>query len=218
MEKRACSSAGVRSPSFPSSENAEVSAGFPASSFRDHDTSDLPTSEYALPVRAAGDSSDGSSYSVEDEEADVQRNSNLLDGVEQRQGRERGEECISFLSKKKILPVLFSLDDPESSVQMEAFSSLNKIISSASEESICDDVARPIAEKLVMLAENDRDPNTMLLAMKALTSFCKSMRLSAAVMKFRAIPIFCARLKSIDYMDVAEQVCSSFIDLGKIQR
>lgn len=60
---------------------------------------------------------------------------------------------------------------------------------------------------LVGLLNHESNADIMLLAARALTHLCDVLPSScSAVVHYGAVPCFCARLLTIEYMDLAEQV------------
>ncbi|XP_057436689.1 E3 ubiquitin-protein ligase UPL3-like [Lotus japonicus] len=96
--------------------------------------------------------------------------------------------------------------DGEEGRQVEALTQLCDMLSIATEESLSTFSVDSFAPVLVGLLNHESNPDIMLLAARALTHLCDVLPLScAAVVHYGAVPIFCARLLTIEYMDLAEQ-------------
>lgn len=108
---------------------------------------------------------------------------------------------------KKILSGLRA--DGEEGKQVEALTQLCEMLSIGTEESLSTFSVDSFVPVLVGLLNHESNPDIMLLAARALTHLCDVLPSScAAVVHYGAVPCFCARLLTIEYMDLAEQVCS----------
>jgi len=106
---------------------------------------------------------------------------------------------------KKILAGLRA--DGEEGRQLEALSQLCDMLSIGTEESLSTFSVDSFVPVLVGLLNHESNPDVMLLAARALTHLCDVLPSScAAVVHYGAVSIFCARLLTIEYMDLAEQV------------
>ncbi|CAA6673508.1 unnamed protein product [Spirodela intermedia] len=105
---------------------------------------------------------------------------------------------------KKILSGLRA--DDEEGRQVEALTQLCNMLSIGPRESLgcfCVDSFVPV---LVGLLNHENNPDVMLLAARALTYLCDILPSScSAVVHYGAVSSFCARLLTIEYMDLAEQ-------------
>jgi len=111
---------------------------------------------------------------------------------------------------KKILAGLRA--DGEEGRQLEALSQLCDMLSIGTEESLSTFSVDSFVPVLVGLLNHESNPDVMLLAARALTHLCDVLPSScAAVVHYGAVSIFCARLLTIEYMDLAEQVISHSI-------
>jgi E3 ubiquitin-protein ligase TRIP12 len=91
--------------------------------------------------------------------------------------------------------------------QLEALSQLCELLSIGTEESLSSFSVDSFVPVLVGLLNNEYSPDMMLLAARALTHLCDVLPSScAAVVHYGAVPCFCARLLTIEYIDLAEQV------------
>lgn len=106
---------------------------------------------------------------------------------------------------KKILTGLRA--DDEQDRQVEALTQLCNMLSIGPRESLgsfCVDSFVPV---LVGLLNHESNADIMLLAARALTYLCDILPSScSAVVHYGAVSSFCARLLTIEYMDLAEQV------------
>lgn len=107
---------------------------------------------------------------------------------------------------KKILSGLRA--DGEEGRQVEALTQLCEMLSIGTEESLSTFSVDSFVPVLVGLLNHESNPDIMLLAARALTHLCDVLPSScAAVVHYGAVSCFCARLLTIEYMDLAEQVC-----------
>ncbi|KAK3145187.1 hypothetical protein QOZ80_4AG0324970 [Eleusine coracana subsp. coracana] len=105
---------------------------------------------------------------------------------------------------KKILAGLRA--DGEDGRQVEALTQLCEMLSIGTEESLGAFSVDSFVPVLVGLLNHESNPDIMLLAARALTHLCDVLPSScSAVVHYGAVPCFCARLLTIEYMDLAEQ-------------
>ncbi|XP_072954297.1 E3 ubiquitin-protein ligase UPL3 [Typha angustifolia] len=105
---------------------------------------------------------------------------------------------------KKILSGLRA--EGEEGKQVEALTQLCEMLSIGTEESLGSFSVDSFVPVLVGLLNHESNPDIMLLAARALTHLCDVLPSScAAVVHYGAVPCFCARLLTIEYMDLAEQ-------------
>ncbi|KAJ3679918.1 hypothetical protein LUZ60_016196 [Juncus effusus] len=105
---------------------------------------------------------------------------------------------------KKILSGLRS--DGEEGKQVEALTQLCEMLSIGTEDSLGSFSVDSFVPVLVSLLNHESNADIMLLAARALTHLCDVLPSScAAVVHYGAVPCFCARLLTIEYMDLAEQ-------------
>jgi E3 ubiquitin-protein ligase TRIP12 len=98
--------------------------------------------------------------------------------------------------------------DGEDGRQVEALTQLCEMLSIGTEESLGAFSVDSFVPVLVGLLNHESNPDIMLLAARALTHLCDVLPSScSAVVHYGAVPCFCARLLTIEYMDLAEQVC-----------
>ncbi|XP_041015324.1 E3 ubiquitin-protein ligase UPL3-like [Juglans microcarpa x Juglans regia] len=105
---------------------------------------------------------------------------------------------------KKILSGLRA--EGEEGRQVEALTQLCEMLSIGTEESLSTFSVDSFVPVLVGLLNHESNPDIMLLAARALTHLCDVLPSScAAVVHYGAVSCFCARLLTIEYMDLAEQ-------------
>ncbi|KAG0572814.1 hypothetical protein KC19_VG127600 [Ceratodon purpureus] len=105
---------------------------------------------------------------------------------------------------KRILSGLRSEGEDER--QLEALSQLCELLSIGTEESLSSFSVDSFVPVLVGLLNYEYSPDIMLLAARAVTHLCDVLPSScAAVVHYGAVPCFCARLLTIEYIDLAEQ-------------
>ncbi|XP_039167350.1 E3 ubiquitin-protein ligase UPL3 isoform X2 [Eucalyptus grandis] len=105
---------------------------------------------------------------------------------------------------KKILTGLRA--DGEEGRQVEALTQLCEMLSIGTEDSLSTFSVDSFVPVLVGLLNHESNPDIMLLAARALTHLCDVLPSScAAVVHYGAVSCFCARLLTIEYMDLAEQ-------------
>ncbi|KAL5995652.1 E3 ubiquitin-protein ligase upl3 [Asimina triloba] len=106
---------------------------------------------------------------------------------------------------KKILSGLRA--DGEEGRQVEALTQLCELLSIGTEDSLSTFSVDSFVPVLVGLLNHESNADVMLLAARALTHLCDVLPSScAAVVQYGAVSCFCARLLTIEYMDLAEQV------------
>lgn len=110
---------------------------------------------------------------------------------------------------KKILSGLRA--DGEEGKQVEALTQLCEMLSIGTEDSLSTFSVDSFVPVLVGLLNHESNPDIMLLAARALTHLVDVLPSScAAVVHYGAVSCFVARLLTIEYMDLAEQV-SEFV-------
>ncbi|KAL5055633.1 hypothetical protein RYX36_036315 [Vicia faba] len=107
----------------------------------------------------------------------------------------------------RLKKILFGLRaDGEEGRQVEALTQLCEMLSIGTEDSLSTFSVDSFVPVLVGLLNHESNPDIMLLAARALTHLCDVLPSScAAVVHYGAVSIFCARLLTIEYMDLAEQ-------------
>ncbi|GAB2267878.1 E3 ubiquitin-protein ligase upl3 [Dionaea muscipula] len=105
---------------------------------------------------------------------------------------------------KKILSGLRA--DGEDGKQVEALTQLCELLSIGTEDSLSTFSVDSFVPVLVGLLNHETNPDIMLLAARAITHLVDVLPSScSAVVHYGAISCFCARLLTIEYMDLAEQ-------------
>ena len=93
------------------------------------------------------------------------------------------------------------------------------MLSIGTEESLSTFSVDSFVPVLVGLLNHESNPDIMLLAARALTHLCDVLPSScAAVVHYGAVSIFCARLLTIEYMDLAEQVVPWFMTIVELMK
>ncbi|KAK8367895.1 hypothetical protein V6Z11_A01G003200 [Gossypium hirsutum] len=106
--------------------------------------------------------------------------------------------------------------DGEEGGQVEALRELCEILSIGTEESLSTFSVDLFVPVLVGMLNHESNPDIMILAARALTHLCDVMPSScAAVVHYGAVSSFCAKLLTIEYIDLAEQ---SLLALKKISQ
>ncbi|KAB2595417.1 E3 ubiquitin-protein ligase UPL3 [Pyrus ussuriensis x Pyrus communis] len=96
--------------------------------------------------------------------------------------------------------------DGEEGKRMEALTQLCEMLSIGIEESLSTFLVDSFVHVLVGLLNHESNPDIMLLTARALTHLCDVLPSScAAVVHYGVVSCFCARLLTIEYMDLAEQ-------------
>lgn len=108
---------------------------------------------------------------------------------------------------KKILSGIRA--DGEEGKQIEALTQLCEMLSIGTEDSLSTFSVDSFVPVLVSLLNHESNPDIMLLAARALTHLCDVLPSSCAtVVHYGAVTCLVARLLTIEYMDLAEQVRS----------
>lgn len=138
-------------------------------------------------------------------------------------GSDRGEELFDHdfsdlddhamsLSKRRVRRVFARLADDGSgeSARLEALTELCEMLSFVMEDAIEHFPLEELVPPLVKINANDRNPEIMLLAIRALTYLLDARPSSAeAIARHGGITVLCGKLLAIEYLDVAEQVGGS---------
>lgn len=195
--KRACSEAGP-STSFPPDprEMESSSSASPSASPR---PSASPSVSGRSEVDADRDSPDWSCDSDGmDEDAHYQTSS-----FRDVQRRISGENHSKF---KRILSNLDAGAGP--SEHLAALTDLCDTLSLSTEDMLSGFPFDSFVPCLVSLANQDGNPDIMLLAFRAIAYLCdRSRRTPDHLVRCDAVPVLCGKLMVIEYLDVAEQVC-----------
>ena len=120
-------------------------------------------------------------------------------GVQAGFGRPGGSAKL-----KEILRGMKQMDDP--SAQMAALSELNELLVISGEELMMSIPLDSFVPVLVEMMTMEYMPDIMLLAARALTTMADVIPPSrGAIVHHGALPLFCSRLLTIEYIDLAEQ-------------
>ncbi|KAK1312168.1 E3 ubiquitin-protein ligase UPL4 [Acorus calamus] len=190
-EKRACSS----SESIPSPTIV------PRASDATLDCNMASTSSASPSSRSEHDSCDD--YSETEDEDDLHQNNYPHSGMRTNLSAEKYKVLIPNLSA-----------DAGPSAQLAALTELCSVLSMT--ESLSGFPFDTLVPFLVSLANHESNPEIMLLAIRSLTYLCDfGTRSSSNIVKNGGVSVLCAKLMSIEYMDVAEQCLQA---LEKISR
>lgn len=122
-----------------------------------------------------------------------------------------GDHAMS-LSKRRVHRVVARLADDGSgeSAQLEALTELCEMLSFVVEDAIEHFPLEELVPSLLKLNANGRNPEIMLLAVRALTDLLDARPSSAAAIeRHGGITVLCGKLLAIEYLDVAEMVGGS---------
>jgi E3 ubiquitin-protein ligase TRIP12 len=104
--------------------------------------------------------------------------------------------------------------DGDDTTQLQALSELCDLLSMGTEESLANFSVESFVPTLINLLNAEWNPDLMLYACRALTHLMEALPTARrAVVHFGAVDILCAKLLSIEYIDLAEQ---SLQALGKL--
>jgi E3 ubiquitin-protein ligase TRIP12 len=96
--------------------------------------------------------------------------------------------------------------DADDCRQLDSLTELCEVLTMGNEDLLRNTSADTLVPLLVALLNAEHNPDIMLLASRALSHLMDLMpSWCAAVVHYEAVPLFCARLLSIEYIDLAEQ-------------
>ncbi|XP_077239573.1 ubiquitin-protein ligase 4 [Tasmannia lanceolata] len=194
VDKRVCSVLDHHRPSSSSSSAPAQRAS--TNSALDTVDCEMETSSDSISGRSEKDSAYGSCDS--DGVDDAQHQYRIY------QNFHRGNSSENHAKFKRILSSLE--DDSEPCSQLAALRELCDFMSFWSESSLPGFSLDSFVPILVKLSKHEINPDVMLLAIRALTYICDVLpRSSVSLVRHGAIPALCARLMTIEYLDVAEQ-------------
>ncbi|KAK4481047.1 hypothetical protein RD792_011916 [Penstemon davidsonii] len=123
----------------------------------------------------------------------------------------------SSSDQSKFKKVVLSLgEEVDESGQLALLTELCELLSFCSDNSLSSLLADTISPILVKLAMHERNPDIMLLSIRAITYLCDvNPRSSGFLARHDAVPALCQKLMVIEYLDVAEQCLQA---LEKISR
>ncbi|KAG2450258.1 hypothetical protein HYH02_004769 [Chlamydomonas schloesseri] len=105
---------------------------------------------------------------------------------------------------KAIMTGLRQMDDEVA--QLSALSELNELLSISTEDNLATFPIESMVPLLIQLLNAEHNPDIMLMAARALTFLADVLPQScSAIVRHGAVPAFCARLLTIEYIDLAEQ-------------
>lgn len=199
-DKRACNSQDFRPSTSGSSVQAQVNG---TSSGNENVDADMDTSSSASPSsRSDGEQDKDSDYGSCDSDDTDPRHRVLQD---YQRGRSSGDQG----KLKSLLSSLREETDP--SGQLTGLTELCEVLSFCTEESLSSSIADMLSPVLVKLSKHESNADIMLLAIRAITYLCDVYPPSVAfLVRHETIPALCQRLLTIEYLDVAEQVCYTF--------
>ncbi|KAK9826455.1 hypothetical protein WJX81_000175 [Elliptochloris bilobata] len=126
---------------------------------------------------------------------------------EEKAGAEAYNRQFPSTSSSRLKGILVQLRQDEDEVaQLEALNQLNELLSISSEESLTIFPVEQLVPVLVHLLNAEHSPDIMLLAARALTFLADVLPSSCStIVRHGAVDAFCARLLTIEYIDLAEQ-------------
>lgn len=199
-DKRACNSQDFRPSTSGSSVQAQANG---TSSGHENVDGDMDTSSSASPSSRSDEEQDkDSDYGSCDSDEEDPRHRVLQDYQRGRSSTDQGK-------LKSLLSSLSGETDP--SGQLSGLTELCEVLSFCTEESLSSVMADMLSPVLVKLAKHENNADIMLLAIRAITYLCDVYPRSVAfLVRHETIPALCQRLLTIEYLDVAEQVCYTF--------
>lgn len=197
-DKRACNSLDFRPSSSNSSAQTQVKST--NSPLHSHEADMETSSTASASSRSEGEPDRDSAYGSCDSDDLDPRYSGLRDYQRRR----------SFGDHTKFKRILSSLtNEEEPSAQLAALTELCEVLSFCTEDSLSSMLSDSLLPILVKLARDNSNPDTVLLAVRAITYLCDVFpRSSGFLVRHDAIHALCGKLTAIDYLDVAEQARS----------
>lgn len=114
--------------------------------------------------------------------------------------------------------LMSGLESGDPDTLLAALTGLCEVLSFSMEDSLRGVPTDTLVPRLVDLAGFEASPDIMLLAVRSITYLCEAMpRAAEAVVRHGAIPVICARLLVIEYVDVAEQGLQALEKISKKQ-
>eukprot|EP01133_Synstelium_polycarpum_P007971 gene7971-9365_t len=108
--------------------------------------------------------------------------------------------------RARLKQILAGVKSDDESVQMESLIELCELLSIATEDTMAGFPSDSFAPALVALLNVEHNPDMMLLACRALSNMIEALPSSvSAVVNHGAVSVLCAKLLSIEYIDLAEQ-------------
>jgi len=119
-------------------------------------------------------------------------------------------------SHGRLKTILTGLRGADEGLQLVALSELCEMLSIGTEESLVALSVDVFAPLLISLLRAEHNPDLMLLASRALCHMMDAIpSSSAAIVHFDGVPLFCERLLSIEYIDLAEQALHALEKLSQ---
>lgn len=105
--------------------------------------------------------------------------------------------------------ILKILRNPDPFIQLEALNQLNEILVIATEDMMGGFPATSICTELASVLTMEHNPEIMLIGCRTVSNMLEAYPATImSVMNSGLVPLLCAKLLNIDYMDVAEQALS----------
>ncbi|GAM27040.1 hypothetical protein SAMD00019534_102150 [Acytostelium subglobosum LB1] len=135
----------------------------------------------------------------------------LLDELAHSQGGFRGGSRDGLLNtliegRARLKQILQGMNSEDESIQMESLIELSELLAIATEETMAGFPSDLFAPALVNMLGAEHNPDMMLMACRALSNMIEALPGSvSAVVNHGAVGVLCAKLLSIEYIDLAEQ-------------
>eukprot|EP00281_Chroomonas_sp_CCMP1168_P032532 CAMPEP_0206242120 /NCGR_PEP_ID=MMETSP0047_2-20121206/16880_1 /ASSEMBLY_ACC=CAM_ASM_000192 /TAXON_ID=195065 /ORGANISM="Chroomonas mesostigmatica_cf, Strain CCMP1168" /LENGTH=637 /DNA_ID=CAMNT_0053667103 /DNA_START=66 /DNA_END=1975 /DNA_ORIENTATION=- len=154
-----------------------------------------------------GSSSGSASGDMDDALSRLASSNNALQNLIRRLGTGLEDLLPNVHGRARMKEVLQCLKEHDNEVkQMEALTELCEMLSMGQEEMLIGFSVDAFLPVLVELLGMEHNPEIMLLSSRALTHLLEVLpKASAKVAASGAVPVFCQRLLTIEFMDVAEQ-------------
>eukprot|EP00887_Chlorella_sp_A99_P008099 scaffold12.g8099.t1 len=131
---------------------------------------------------------------------------NALQGLLRRLGAGLEDVFPGAGGSSRVKSILVMLRDEDEMQQLAGLTELCEYLSISTEESLAMFPTEQAVPMLVNFLGYEHNPDLMLLAARALTFLADvSPPAASAIIRHGAVPAFCARLLSIEYIDLAEQ-------------
>ena len=142
--------------------------------------------------------------------------SNALHGLLRKLGAGLDDLLPSIsASHSRLKTILTGLRASEDGRQLAALSELCELLSIGTEDSMAAMSVDVFVPLLVSMLRKEHSPDIMILASRAMCHMMDVLPSSpAALVHYEAIPLFCERLLSIEYIDLAEQALQALEKLS----
>mmetsp|Transcript_12243 Transcript_12243/g.39389 ORF Transcript_12243/g.39389 Transcript_12243/m.39389 type:complete len:1911 (-) Transcript_12243:1069-6801(-) len=143
--------------------------------------------------------------------------SNALQGLLRKLGAGLDDLLPSASSSHgRLKTILASLRGSDEGMQLASLSELCEMLSIGTEESMSALSVDAFTPLLIGMLRAEHNPDLMLLASRALCHMMDAIpSSSAAIVHFDGVPLFCERLLSIEYIDLAEQALHALEKLSQ---